>query len=144
MAEHDLRCTCFRLRRAARAITQLYDRELEPGGVTVTQFSILAELSRSGAQPTSTLAARMGMDRTTMTRTLKPLRREGLLADATSADGRVRAVGLTAEGERRFVAGVPLWRNAEREIARSLGAEGTEGLYALLRKVEKAAAGVAS
>ncbi|MEE9539836.1 MAG: MarR family transcriptional regulator, partial [candidate division NC10 bacterium] len=35
-------CVCFNIRKAARAISQLYDDVLRPSGLRVTQFSILA------------------------------------------------------------------------------------------------------
>src|SRR3546814_19892764 len=69
-------CTCFKLRRAARRVTQLYDRHLQPTGLRITQFGLLARLRVEPLQMTA-LAERMGMDRTTFNRTLRPLGRDG-------------------------------------------------------------------
>src|SRR3546814_9185045 len=55
-------CTCFKLRRAARRVTQLYDRHLQPTGLRITQFGLLARLRVEPLQMTA-LAERMGMDR---------------------------------------------------------------------------------
>jgi hypothetical protein len=37
-------CSCLRIRKATRRITQIYDQLLEPSGITTTQFSLLAHL----------------------------------------------------------------------------------------------------
>ncbi|MEE8273100.1 MAG: MarR family transcriptional regulator, partial [Alphaproteobacteria bacterium] len=66
-------CTCFNLRKAARAVTQLYDAALGPSGLRATQFSLIAALGVRGAPTISQLAKAMVMDRTTLTRNLKPL-----------------------------------------------------------------------
>src|SRR3979490_2018831 len=39
-----LGCTCMRLRRANRTITQIYDQHLAPAGLTSSQFGMLARL----------------------------------------------------------------------------------------------------
>jgi hypothetical protein len=39
-------CTCLRARRTTRQLTQIYDRELEPAGVTINQFGLLAKPKR--------------------------------------------------------------------------------------------------
>src|SRR5262250_925940 len=72
-------CVCFHLRRAARAVTQTYERALAPAGILPGQFSVLAVLHRFGPQPLSALAELMGMDRTTLTRNLRPLERDSLV-----------------------------------------------------------------
>src|SRR4051812_39261828 len=70
-------CTCMRLRRASRRITQIYDELLAPAGLTVTQFGLLANL-RACALSIGALASRLGMDPTTLTRNLRPLQARGL------------------------------------------------------------------
>src|SRR3546814_20022664 len=69
-------CTCFKLRRAARRVTQLYDRHLQPTGLRITQFGLLARLRVEPLQMPA-LAERMGLYRTPLTRNLRPLERLG-------------------------------------------------------------------
>ena len=42
-------CLCFGVRRAARAITQHYDRAVRPLGLRATQFTLLVVLAHAGA-----------------------------------------------------------------------------------------------
>jgi DNA-binding MarR family transcriptional regulator len=133
-----LNCTCSRLRRAGRGVTQLYDRALEPAGLTIGQFGLLAHLatvasSESAGIAIGTLAHARGMDPTTLTRNLKPLVAAGWVADArASGDRRVRAVAITPSGRKKFLAAAPLWRSAETQMERVLGAETLSALNALL------------
>ena len=65
-------CVCFRLRRTARAVTQFYDRALRPYGLRVTQLPILVAASMAEAVELSPLSEKLGMDRTTLLRNVRP------------------------------------------------------------------------
>ncbi len=109
-----LDCACFAVRRAARAITQSYDRALRPSGLRSTQFSLLSVLAIGGRTGVSRLADRLGTERTTLTRNLRPLLKRGLVAVHPAQDGRVREVALTAAGVATLSAALPHWRRAQR------------------------------
>src|ERR1700740_1819936 len=66
-------CACGRLRRAARALTQLYDDAMASAELRITQFSLLCTLARSGPMRISALAAWQLLDRTALSRNLDPL-----------------------------------------------------------------------
>ncbi|WP_298235114.1 MarR family winged helix-turn-helix transcriptional regulator [uncultured Azohydromonas sp.] len=118
-------CTCARLRRLTRRITAVYDRELAAAGLRVTQYSLLSVLRHAaGAEgmPVTELAARMDMDRTTLTRNLKPLIDQGHAALASDAqDRRVRRALLTPQGAAALEAARPHWLRAQQEVNRTLG-----------------------
>lgn len=81
-------CTCFRLRKLTRRLTQHYDAYLAPTGLRLTQYSLLANLARGGPATMSALADLLEMDRTTLTRNLKPLVQSGFVAVGAGSDGR--------------------------------------------------------
>src|SRR4249919_2845813 len=89
-------CTCGRLRRAARALTQLYDDAMAPAGLRVTQFSLLRTLARRGSTRITELAAAVLLDRTALSRNLDPLAARGLVAIVPGRDARTREVEITA------------------------------------------------
>ena len=124
-------CACFAVRRAARAITQHYDRLLKPAGLRATQFTLLTMLRLGGPLPLSQVADRLGMERTTLTRNLRPLIAKGLVAVESGGDRRVRTISITAQGERAAVAAVPQWRVAQRAVARHMTADVFTSLDAL-------------
>lgn len=137
----DLHCTCYRLRKATRRVTAMYDEALAPAGLTVTQFSILAMVAITGPRPMSTLADALGMEPSTLTRTLKPLIERGDLVIEPGEDRRVKNVAITESGKEAAGLAVPYWREAQRRIERALGGEVAE-LHTLLRKVSAAARAV--
>jgi DNA-binding MarR family transcriptional regulator len=140
--ENDFRrimgCTCMRMRRATRRVTQLYDHALEPAGLTVSQFGLLAylhgaDLARSSDLSIGTVAEWLGMDPTTLNRNLKPLAAKGLVRNAIDpADGRIRIVQITDKGRRALLKAVPLWRGAQALVDTALGAAATTSLNDLL------------
>ncbi len=114
-------CTCANLRKAARVVTQIYDAALQPTGLKATQFTLLATLSKRGDLPLTRLADALVMDRTTLTRNLKPLVRRGLIRIEHDDDQRVRKVSLTETGKSVFEQARPQWAQAQSRIVERLG-----------------------
>jgi DNA-binding MarR family transcriptional regulator len=114
-------CACRNVRQAARAVTGLYDRVLAPSGLRATQVTLLVALEKAGPIPFSRLAGVLGMDRTTLTRNLEPLRRDGLLTLRPGEDRRVRLALITDKGRKTLTAAIPLWELAQRQITDGLG-----------------------
>lgn len=121
-------CTCFRLRKLSRLISQRYDRELAPVGVNINQYSILRRAARE-PQAITALARELGMDRTTLTRDIKPLAAAGWVELVPGADARQRHVNVTTAGKAVIEAAQPLWRKAQDAIAESLGHTGVDVLH---------------
>lgn len=132
-------CTCFAVRRAARAITQVYDRALRPAGLRATQFTLLVVVALGRRLTVGQLADQMGMDRTTLTRNLSPLVERGLVAIHGTQDGRVREVALTPAGTAAVAAALPRWRKAQRAMAGRLTPATRRSLAALADPVSAGA-----
>ena len=117
-------CNCFALRQAARHVTQIYERHLGDVGLTAAQFTILAKLARTPNLPMADLADAMVMERTTLVRTIQPLRRNGLLlSEVHGADARALSIALTAAGEARLKAARQHWDAAQAEFEHRFGEE---------------------
>lgn len=124
----DSVCTCFRLRRAARQVSQIYDHELAAAGLSLNEYSILRHAERGGPRLLGELADSLGMERTTLTRNLKPLLEAGWLKEARGEDARQRLISVTASGRQRIASAKPHWLRAQRRIEASYGAARTERL----------------
>lgn len=121
-SDRILGCTCTRVRRLARRISQVYDRALAPVGLKVTQYALLSTLASRDAQPIGVLAESLDMDRTSLTRTLKPLLANGLVVLVQGDDdARVRCVHLTDRGRALRLDAKKLWRAAQDETNRRIG-----------------------
>ena len=125
-------CTCYRLRQLTRRVTQHYDTHLARAGLRITQFGLLAMLVRADSLTLSELAARLEMDRTTLTRNLGPLESAGWVEVGAGRDARSRAVRLTASGRDTWARAKPHWRQAQDELNAALGLERVAGLNLLL------------
>ncbi|MFO1129287.1 MAG: MarR family winged helix-turn-helix transcriptional regulator [Rhodospirillales bacterium] len=131
-------CVCARVRRAARAMTQLYDAALAPAGLTVAQFSLLQNLRRLAEPHIAALAEATGLDRSTLGRNLRLLEMAGLVRLDPGGDRRMRLVSVTAQGERTVAEAMPLWRRVQADVIGRLGEERRNQLYALLVELERA------
>jgi DNA-binding MarR family transcriptional regulator len=135
LEEISVACACSNVRRTARAVTQLYDHALAPSGLRATQFNLLVALTRTGPVPFTRLAGILGMDRTTLTRNIAPLERDGLLAMRPGPDRRVKLLVLTERGRRTLGEAIPLWEGAQRRIVQGLGADRWEALRRDMQRV---------
>lgn len=104
-------------------MTQTYDLALQPSGLKATQFTLLATLSRQGTLPVSTLAEALVMDRTTLTRNLKPLITKGFVSAEPGDDRRTRLLSVTPQGKAALDSALLLWRNVQSEFVSALGLE---------------------
>jgi DNA-binding MarR family transcriptional regulator len=131
-------CPTVRARQASRALTRVYDDALRPVGLQMSQFSVLIAIaSASGAGATiSALAGALLMDRTTLTRNLRPLERSGLVrVTRAPGDARARQVVLTHRGEKMIELAYPLWEAALARVRRVLGARKLQSLNVQLSGV---------
>lgn len=130
-------CTCLALRRATRRVTQIYDAHMKPLGLRITQFAVLGQLAGApDAAPSqisiTALARRLGLDRSTLGRNLRPLLKAGLVAMEGGEDRRAHTLALTEAGRALLEKAIPLWRDAQRHVSEKLGRDKTRALRAVL------------
>ena len=113
-------CTCFILRKATRTVTQLFDEVMQPCGLRATQFMLLAAISSMGSVAIRQLSQALVMDRTTLTRNLKPLESQKLVKIVPGEDRRTRNLTLTGKGRKTFKNALPLWRQAQSQVIERL------------------------
>lgn len=130
---------CFNLRKATRAVTQFYDRRLEPADIRSTQFNLLLTLSSSAGKTLTEMAEGLVMDRTTLTRNLKPLEKAELITTTKLSDRRTKGYVLTEKGRSAIERGVPLWQKAQEQITSQLGEDRYKRLLEELKVVRSLA-----
>jgi DNA-binding MarR family transcriptional regulator len=131
-------CTCGRIRMASRAVTALFEETMRPAGIQgASQFSMLCAIMLLGEVPITRLAEVMRMDRTTVTRTLRPLEEAGWVQVSPGTDRRVRMVTVTEAGRETLARALPLWRQAQDKMVAHLSpprwTDLMEGLQAAAR-----------
>lgn len=137
MADDLTQCMVSNSRMAARAITRRYDAYLRPHGVTATQFSLLGAIRLAGGSTVSALAEARGFDRTTLTRNLDRLQKNGLIASSDAEKGNGRLCAVTAKGDELLEMLLPLWRQAQAEMKQRLSEEGFATSIKVLKRLAK-------
>lgn len=129
--DKPLGCTCFKLRKLTRTMSRLYDQHMAAVGLKTTQYSVLTNAARE-ALPVAELAERLGTERTTLTRNLKPLIEARWVTLEAGADSRQRIVTITAAGRAKVAEAYVAWRAAQDALEDLLGAATVRALHAQL------------
>lgn len=119
-----LPCACANLRRAARLVSQQYERAMQPAGIKGTQFTLLQALMLTGNISQGKLGDLLGLDSTTLTRTLALLRRKGWIEAKCGQDRREVWLALSPEGKRKYRTALPYWESAQKQLRKALGETG--------------------
>jgi DNA-binding MarR family transcriptional regulator len=120
----SLPCACASLRRAARIVSQRYDRKMRASALKGTQFTLLQALMIAWDISQGELGYILGLDSTTLTRTLALLRKKGWIQAKPGEDRRQMRLTLTAEGKSRYHGALPYWQSAQKELRKALGEAG--------------------
>jgi len=114
-------CGSFNFRRTARAVTRFYDEALQDTGIRSTQFAILVGIAKSQPVSIGALGSVLVIDSTTLTRSLRLLKKDGLVAVSERSTMRQRFLSITSKGERILARALPVWRKTHNRFVASLG-----------------------
>lgn len=138
-AEVSALCACSNLRRASRAVTQLYDEALSPLRLRATQFNMLVPIYLWGEASMGDLAQVAQMDPTTLTRNLAGLDRLGLVRISRGPDRRSRVVRLSRRGIATLKRALPLWQEIQDALIAEVGDGAWRQMLPQLSNVTEAA-----
>lgn len=123
-------CACMSLRQATRAVTRFYDQTMQESELRITQLHLVRVLAHLGPVSIGALAEKLVLDRTTLTRNLKPLLDKGFIAVREGRDRRSREVELSERGREALARAMPLWAEAQARFVAALGEDAWSGLHA--------------
>lgn len=133
-------CLALALRRADRVVSQLYNRYISPTGLRGTQFTVLGVIADQDCITARDLSEALCMDPTTASRALKPLIRDGYVeARPAPHDRREKMLCLTPAGRSVHAEACDAWSQAQDELRRRLGAQDSDALLDLMRRVSRVA-----
>jgi DNA-binding MarR family transcriptional regulator len=112
-------------------MSRLYDQHLGTVGLKTTQYSVLVNAARA-ARPVAEMAELLGLDRTTLTRNLKPLIEAGWITLEHGSDSRQRIVTISASGRAKVDQGFIAWRAAQDAFEQTMGRDAVRTLHAQL------------
>lgn len=131
-------CVCANLRKKTRLVTQFYDKLLQPTGLKVTQYSMLANIDLQQAVSISRLGEILLLDQTTITRNINLLKRNGYV-DLTRdpQDARAKVITLTDKGVEKLNEAAPIWQDVQERIINDIGLENYNDFYETLKTIQK-------
>ena len=106
---------------------------LRDAGLNITQFALLRLICAEQELSISTLGGRMVMDRTSITRALAPLERDGLIQSRPGVDKRIRMVSASDKGRRLVEDAEPKWRQVQEAMLETIGPDRWRAMRTALR-----------
>ena len=113
-------CLNFSVRKASRVLNKIYDRHLQDMGLKCSQFTILRVIDHLKQTTSLQLIDVMVIDQTTLSRSLKPLIRDGLIEVTPGEDRRYKLLSLTPQGKKTLKQASRAWQAAQQEIKSQL------------------------
>lgn len=135
------RCAAVRTLGAARAMTRHFDDALRPVGLTVTQFSLLVTIARMQPDSISEIGQWLSIDRTSLTRNLKPLEEAGYVIRGEEGAARKRKIDLTPDGAQILKKAYPLWQKAQAQVEASFSGDAYDLAKSSLRTLRSIGSG---
>ena len=138
MNEAQFVCACATARHVARALTQLYDTALKDTGLEAPQFALLMAIDQIGPCNQSALGERYALDKTTVSRNVKWLERQGWVHVSIGQSRRDRELTLTPEGRKRLIAARPKWRKAQELLRSEMSDDDWNAMFRAFGKITEA------
>jgi DNA-binding MarR family transcriptional regulator len=134
-------CLSANLRKTERLVTRHYDEHLAPAGVSAVQLPILAAVAALEEPSFRALAEELGLERSTLSRTLASLAERGLLSIGPSSGPKPGEIALTAKGRRSLRRAHELWQEAQAGLEDALANGALDDTLKLLSGVRRALRG---
>lgn len=129
-------CHCLKMRRSAENVIRFYDHILAPSGVTVRQYSLLNNIAENEGCSIRELSDAAELDRSTLTRSLKPLMQAGYIEDRKEKSARNSVLYLTGEGVQTCHHAAKLWQKAQKEFEDIIGGDTVKELESILESLQ--------
>ena len=114
-------CLASRIRRLNRQVTAIYDDVLRPLGLKVSQLNVMALIAKKGSCTASEVGSILQLEKSTLSRNLDRLRKQGWIEVEAGEDGRSRLLSVSSSGKRLLSRALPRWREAQRRTRKLLG-----------------------
>jgi DNA-binding MarR family transcriptional regulator len=121
-------CLAVRLRVLGRTVSRIYDAELRPHGLTISQLNVLLTVSRFQPVAAGRVADALSMDVSTLSRNAQVLRRAGLLDIRRADRGNGRVLQLTPTGAAKLGEVEPAWASAQRRARKLIGRDAVSAI----------------
>jgi DNA-binding MarR family transcriptional regulator len=131
-------CTNYKLRSLLRRVSSVYEHEMSSVGLKTTQYSLLTHIEKLAPISQAALAAKMGMDSSTLSRNLRPLVTAGWIAIDSGDDARSHTLSLTKKGVAKRAEAKRAWKRAQVALNERVGVTAVAQLHAVIDQMNNA------
>lgn len=131
-------CVAVRLRMLNRVVTNIYDKELRPLGLKVSQMNILVAAAKMGTARPAEVCSHLHLDVSTLSRNVERMKARGWLEAVPDEDGRAQPFRLAREGQSLLRRAMPAWQQAQEKVKEILGVDVLDQLNAAVVRVNEA------
>ena len=124
-------CLMTRSRRISRVVTNIFDQELRPFGVSSSQFSLLVLIAGMDGASRAELGRANHQERSTSTRNLQLVLDQGWAEEMIPEKGRSRPIVISKPGRELLAEAIPAWRAAQVKARQLLGHNGASAIVDL-------------
>ncbi|WP_249872670.1 MarR family winged helix-turn-helix transcriptional regulator [Oceanobacillus saliphilus] len=115
-------CSCANIRKAARTVTQAFEKQMQSTGLKVTQYYMLVNIARHKEITVSELGEIMLLEQSTATRNINILKNNGYVSITKAKDDlRTKYISITDLGLEKLEEATPIWLNIQTKIEDNLG-----------------------
>jgi DNA-binding MarR family transcriptional regulator len=113
-------CLGVRLRLLARLVTGAYESHMRQHGVGIAPMNLLVAVAAGGPVSPGELAERLVLEKSTVSRDLRPLIENGWLTQ-TKGTGRRKSLAITPAGLAVIDAAFDDWQKGQKDAEKLLG-----------------------
>lgn len=113
-------CVSYNLRKSSHIVSRIYAKEMAEAPIRGPLFSLLASIHKLGPGTITAVANDLGLDRTTLTRNLKPLTKRGLI-EIRQVTANRKEIRLRPKGQAALRRSLDCWRKAQKRVVDALG-----------------------
>jgi DNA-binding MarR family transcriptional regulator len=135
-------CLSMNLRKTERLVTRHYDSYLADAGVTAVQLPLLAIIAAAEEPTFRLLSEQMELDRSTLSRNLSLLEREGLLEIGPSSGPKPGRLSLTRKGRGARAKASRRWNEAHQALMDAVSADELKGGLSFLKHLRQRTRGM--
>ena len=130
-------CYCRQILGTAASLTRHYGEVLSPSGVTARQYYLLLTIKRAKSCSVSELSEMTGLDRSTLSRNLKPLFHKNLIDNNKAPGARNYHLEINPAGREALKLAHKLWGEAQRNVEMKLGSDGLSAFNELMKTLKE-------
>ena len=130
-------CYAWKFRQLDRMLSRMYDTALRPHGITFAQLNLLVKMFIGGQCSRTAICTDLQVERSTLTRNLRPLLARKWLTLVPSESGARQDIAITEAGEAMVLEIKPTWKRAQRRVHKELGESVRSSLTEILALLHK-------